>query len=123
MIDLKRIRKSESGQIAVLSAGAICFFLLAFSALAVDVGFLYATRRNMQTVADAAAIAGVNALLAGRTCDSGSCPAGQDVATANGYANGPNDVTVTIGPPATPPNPTTGTYVEVDVSRPVPTYF
>ena len=77
----------------------------------------------MQTVADAAAIAGANALNSGLVCDAGSCPAAQDVASLNGYTNGANGVTVTARPPATNPNPTDGTYIEVDVSQPVPTYF
>jgi Putative Flp pilus-assembly TadE/G-like len=119
-----RMRKSESGQIAVLSAIFISLFLLAFAALAVDVGFLYASRRNLQTVADAAAIAGANALNSGLTCTSGSCAAAQDVATLNGYTNGVNGVTVTpVVPPTVKPNPSDGTYVEIDVSQPVPTYF
>jgi Flp pilus assembly protein TadG len=123
MISLKRLRKSESGQIAVLSAIFISLFLIGFAALVVDVGFLYATRRNMQTVADAAAIAGANALNSGLECDAGSCASAQDLASLNGYTNGTNGVSVTAKPPAVKPNPADGTYVEVDVSQPVPTYF
>lgn len=96
--------------------------IIALAALAVDTGFLYATRRNMQTVADAAAVAGSNALQAGQTFAQAQ-NAAQDVATLNGYSNGINDVTVTVAHPPTNPNPNTGIYVEVDVTRPVPTYF
>jgi uncharacterized membrane protein len=66
---------AQSGQVAVLAAGAM-LLILGFAALAVDVGYLYATKRNMQTAADAAAIAGSNALeqacgtAAGCTCSS-----------------------------------------------------
>ena len=77
----------------------------------------------MQTAADAAAIAGANALQADSTCNASSCPAAQDVSTLNGYTNGVNNVTVTVGPPSTPPNPSTGTYVQVTVAEPVPTFF
>ena len=41
----------------------------------------------------------------------------------NGYTGGVNGVTVTVGPPATPPNPSDGTYVQVAVSEAVPTFF
>jgi Flp pilus assembly protein TadG len=123
MITLKSIRKSESGQIVVLTAILISLFLIGFAALVIDVGFLYSTRRNMQTVADAAAIAGANALNSGLTCNSSGCAAAQDVATLNGYTNGVSGVTVAVSTPAAKPSPSTGTYVEVDVSQPVPTYF
>ena len=114
--------KSESGQVAVLAAGAM-LIMIGFAALVVDVGFLYTTRRNMQTAADAAAIAGANALLNGATCGAGDCPAATDVATLNGYTGGVNGVSVTVGPPATAPNPSDGTYVQVAVSDAVPTFF
>jgi Flp pilus assembly protein TadG len=117
------IRKFESGQVFVLATGAI-LIMIGMAALAVDIGFLYATRRNMQTAADAAAIAGANALQAKLTCDSGSCPAAQDVAKLNGFTNGgPNSTTVTVGPPTVVPSPSNGTYIQVSVSQTVPTYF
>jgi len=98
--------------------------LMGFLALAVDVGSLWTQRRQIQTVADAAAVAGMNALQSGLTCSSGSCPAAQDVAKINGYQDGVNGATVTAGPPGTPPaSPANGTYVEVDVAQSVPTYF
>ena len=125
---------AESGQVAVLAAGAM-LLIIGMAALAVDVGSLYATRRNMQTAADAAAIAGANALenkcgtSSGCTCESEpSCAAAaaQDVATFNGYTSttgGSSPVTVTVKTPATKPNPSDGVYVEADVTQPVPTYF
>ena len=45
------------GQLLPLASIAMVV-LLGFSALAVDVGVVYSTRRRMQTAADAAAIAG-----------------------------------------------------------------
>jgi Flp pilus assembly protein TadG len=115
----------------VLTAIFISFFLIGFAALVVDVGFLYATRRNMQTAADAAAVAGSNALkqscgtASSCTCESAAVcnNSAQDVATINGYANGTNAVSVTAKTPTAKPNPSDGIYVEVDVARPVPTYF
>jgi Flp pilus assembly protein TadG len=126
------IRKSESGQVMVLAAGAM-LLIIGMAALAVDFGSLYATRRNMQTAADAAAIAGANALETncGTTadCDCSKVTActnsGADVATLNGYTNGgANSTTVTVGPPTTAPdNVTGGTFVQATVSQAVPTYF
>jgi len=127
---LERVQVSpipaESGQVAVLAAGAM-LLIIGFAALTVDVGYLYATRRNMQTAADAAAIAGSNALeqacgtTAGCTCSSqAACPAaGADVAKLNGFTDG-----VTVGTPTTSPtNPPSGTFVQATVSRAVPTFF
>jgi len=53
----------DQGAIAVLVAVMIVA-LLAFAALAVDAGALYSQRRQMQTAADAAALAGVQELPA-----------------------------------------------------------
>lgn len=114
-------RKSESGQVATLTAAAMAL-IIGFAALVIDVGFLYATRRNMQTAADAAAIAGANALNSGDTLTTAKSAA-RDVAKLNGYADDTNNVTVSVETPASVPSPTNGTYVEVDVAQPVPTYF
>jgi uncharacterized membrane protein len=99
--------------------------IIGMAALAVDIGFLYSTRRNMQTAADAAAIAGSNALKnkcgtdSGCTCESESVckSAAQDVATLNGFIDGTNSVTVTVKTPAAAPSPTNGVYVEADVTE------
>jgi hypothetical protein len=127
---MSSIRKSESGQVMVLATAAI-LIILGFAAMAVDVGSFYAARRNMQTAADAAAIAGSNALKqkcgtnADCTCENQTAckSAGQDVASLNGYTDGTNSVTVTVKSPAAAPSPTNGVYVEADVTQPVPTFF
>ena len=49
--------KDESGQVLVLSLLSV-MLLMAFLALAIDVGVLFRARRNMQIAADAAAVAG-----------------------------------------------------------------
>jgi len=125
-------RKSESGQVVVLAAGAM-LLIIGFAALVVDLGFLYATRRNMQTAADAAAVAGSNALeracgtSPGCTCSSeASCAsAGADVAQLNGFSSGgPNSQNVTVADPTTPPaSPAGGTFVQATVTETVPTFF
>jgi len=113
-------RRAENGQVLVIVAIGMAV-LLGFVGLAIDVGMLYTTRRQMQTAADAAAIAGANALQ-GSSSDLYQ-QAAQAVAKLNGFVDATNGVSVTIGPPASPPNPSTGQYVEADISQDVPTYF
>ena len=59
-----RSRRGQLGQIVVLATISLVAFL-GMVALAIDVGFLWATRRTMQTASDAAAIAGAEALSNG----------------------------------------------------------
>ena len=112
-------RRRSSGQILALATISLVV-LLGFTALAVDIGFLYSTRRRMQTAADAAAIAGATALRDGQNYTK----AADDVTSFNGFTNSQNSVTVTVSEPTLPsPYPSGVTYVEVDISQSVPTYF
>lgn len=95
--------------------------LIGIAGLAVDIGYFYSARRQMQTAADAAAIAGINAELGSQS--SNYQQAALDVATINGFTDGANGVTVTVAPPANPPNPSSNTYVEVDIARSTATDF
>jgi Flp pilus assembly protein TadG len=111
--------KGSSGQVMVLVAMGLVT-LMAFAALAVDVGQFWTARRSMQTAADAAAVAGAIAHRLNR-----DATAAADTATAaNGFSNGDQGVTVTVNNP-----PTSGSYagntryVEVIVTRPEPAYF
>ena len=113
-------RQRSNGQVLIIAAlGMVA--LVGFAALATDVGLLYANRRQMQTAADAAAIAGSNALLGSQSSYYES--AAQEVASLNGFTNGQNNVTVAVGAPASPPNPSTGQYVQATITRNVPVYF
>ncbi len=113
-------RRNARGQFIVLATlGLIA--LIGLVGLAIDIGYFYSARRQLQTAADAAAIAGVNAQLNSQS--SGSQQTALDVAALNGFTNGKNGVTINVGPPATPPNPSTNTYVEVDISQAVRTIF
>ena len=58
------MKRSEKGQVLVLVALAI-FFLLGMAALAIDVGFMYSTRHELQRSADAGALAGASAFTTG----------------------------------------------------------
>ena len=51
----------EKGQIAVIAA-IVLFAVMGMMAFVVDIGSIYQTRRNLQTVADAAALAGAQEL-------------------------------------------------------------
>ncbi len=112
-------RRQFSGQILVLATISMVV-LLGFTALAVDMGYLYSTRRRMQTAADAAAVAGATALRDGEDYTK----AADDVSSFNGFTNSQNNVAVTVSEPTLPsPYPSDVTYVEVDISQNVPTFF
>ena len=87
--------------------------------LAVDVGLLYSTRRRMQTAADAAAIAGATALRDGQNTRQLLTPSRH--LRLHQFAE---QCDVTVSEPTLPsPYPSSVTYVEVDISQSVPTYF
>jgi Flp pilus assembly protein TadG len=113
------IRGHERGQVLVLVSASIAV-LLGFMALAVDVGMLWTERRHMQTAADAAAIAGAAALLAGDDVDT----AGQNASALNSFSNGKNTTTVTINnPPLSGTYAGNSNYVEAIVAQPQTAYF
>jgi Putative Flp pilus-assembly TadE/G-like len=110
--------KSEKGQAIVVMAFALVG-LLAFMALAVDVGFLRYEKRLLQTAADAAAIAGAAELSYGDVTS-----AADSDSAANGFTNGSNGVTVAVNnPPLSGPHVSDSNYVEAIVSRTAPTFF
>jgi len=115
-----RFRNKSSGQIIVLASISMVA-VIAFAALAVDIGYMYATRRSMQTAADAAAIAAVNTLQS--TDSSNYEQAAATVATLNGFTNGQNGVSVSVGTPTSGPYSGNSSYVQVNVSQAVPTFF
>jgi len=116
----KYLNSFASGQLIVLAVLGLVV-LIGITGLAVDIGYFYSVRRLMQTAADASAIAGATAQLSSQS--SNYQQAALDVAALNGFTNGKNGVTVTVGPPATPPNPTSNTYVEVDIAQAASTNF
>ena len=54
--------KDQRGGVAIIVAIIVLFIVIAFMALAIDVGRLYATKNELQNVADAAALAGAGKL-------------------------------------------------------------
>src|SRR5512139_127280 len=59
---MMRRLKDESGAVAVVVALSI-IVLVGMAALAVDAGYLYSVRRQLQTAADAAALAGCRIMI------------------------------------------------------------
>jgi hypothetical protein len=120
-----RLWKEESGQALVLVLLSMSM-LLAFVALAVDVGSLFRARRNVQIAADAAAVAAAldykyNGYNGSTTS---SYAAARAAATANGYRDGAGGVVVTPTiPPADGPNAGSTGFAEVTVVAPNPTIF
>lgn len=118
------------GQIIVLMALATAV-LSAFAALAIDVGNLWTTKRLMQTAADAAAIAGADAILDGATSGSSTVvSAAQSASTQNGFTDGSGTiksssaVAVAVNnPPASGPYAGDGDAVQVTISQTQPAYF
>jgi Putative Flp pilus-assembly TadE/G-like len=98
------MKRRNGGQVLVLVALAM-FALLGLAALAVDVGFMYSTRHELQRSADAGALAGASAFTTGDWNDTGVRSLADS--RARNYAS--QDVVV-----QTPLNPTS----EVAVSFP-----
>lgn len=95
---------------------------LGFTALALDVGYLFHVKRMAQAAADAAAIAAAEELSAGYSTNEQS--AANAMAKLNGFDTtlATNPATVTLSTPSSG-NFTGSSYVQAVVSRPIPTFF
>ncbi|MFZ0662122.1 MAG: pilus assembly protein TadG-related protein [Acidobacteriaceae bacterium] len=114
--------RDERGQILVLAALSM-LLLLAFVALATDVGLLFRAKRNAQIAADAAAVAGALDYKYNGSATSAEA-AGQTASTANGITNGASGAVVTVSePPVDGPNRSSNGFVEAVVTQPNPTFF
>lgn len=111
-------RRREAGQAIVVVALALVA-VLGILGLAVDMGYLRYMKRQLQTAADAAAMAGAGELpygdvTAGAQADS----------TANGFTNATKGATVTVNnPPLSGQHIGDWTYVEVIVGKSTNTFF
>ncbi len=132
-----RILRSDRGSVLALTAFSMAM-LLAFMALAVDASNLYYNQRQLQTIADTAAMAGA---LEASYCGTAGCAivttAATSAMTEGGYtttlftqcaaASGSGILlTINNGPCAlgsSDPNNGNANYVEAVVSEKVPTYF
>ncbi len=117
-----RLIRDEKGQVLVFTA--LCMTaLMGFVALAVDVGLLFRAQRNLQTAADAAAIAGALDYLYNNSAATATTAA-NSASTSNGFINGTGGVVVTVSAPAADgPNAGVAGFVEVVITQPNPTIF
>ena len=127
---VKRLRRDESGQTLVLAA-VMLPVLIGFVGFAIDVGYAFDYKKQMQMAADSAAMAGAFAVKANSSINS------TDLATVvtmdtgnNGFTNGSGGIAVTVCRPAVDFTcPTTYTYtagngaVKVSISQAKDTFF
>jgi hypothetical protein len=137
-MSITRKASDESGQMIILTAFCM-IVIIAFLGFAIDVGHFRYVKRNLQSAADAAALA---AALEVRICGgTANCPAmqaaAQNAMTENGLTGAAfltncsgsdgNGVTLMINNPtcdvSSDPNGGKLDYVEAIVSEKVPTYF
>ena len=110
---------AKRGQVFVLSALSMVV-LMGFAAVAIDVGSLWNTKRQMQTAADAAAVAGARELKNGNSPDD----AAKTDAAQNGFQNDKNGIKVTVNhPPKSGGYIADNTAVETIISQSRPTFF
>jgi Flp pilus assembly protein TadG len=115
---LQNRRRCEAGQAIVVVAFALVA-LLAILGLAVDMGYLRYVKRQLQTAADAAAIAGASELSYGDVTT-----AAKNDSSANGFTDGTKNATVTVNnPPLAGQHIGNSQYVEVIVATKAATFF
>ena len=95
--------------------------MIGFTGLAVDGGVWYAEKRDVQSIADAAAVAG--ALELRRSGAAAVQQAAVSDATTNGYDPGAGDTIFVYNPPISGPSAGDAGAVEVVVRRPAPLFF
>jgi uncharacterized membrane protein len=112
-------RQSLPGQVMLLVTTAL-IAVLGLAGLATDTGLLWTEKGQMQTAADAAAVAGALAVVSGGNVTS----AARKDSSVNGFTDDTNGVTVTVNNP-----PASGSYagdssaVETIVRKTEPTFF
>jgi Flp pilus assembly protein TadG len=112
------VRTGDAGQAIVVVALALVV-ILAILGLAVDMGYLRYTKRQLQTAADAAAMAGAAELPYGDVTS-----AAQTDSATNGFTNGTNGATVTVNnPPLSGQHIGDSHYVETIVAKSTNTFF
>jgi Flp pilus assembly protein TadG len=118
---IARICRDESGVVLALVGVLIIPVLIGFAALAIDMGFSFARQRQMQVAADAAAYSGAASLVQNATgATLGSTYYGQEArgsATAAGFTDSVNNVTVTPSLSAASGNAAAGSSVTVQITE------
>lgn len=114
---MKRFLSDDSGAVVVIVA-VVLVALLGVAAIAVDQGYLYDTRRQLQAAADAASLAGCSVLIESKDPGQAEAAAYEYAAyNANGPGEGLVVDSVEVDMSAEP------WWVRVRVSRPVPAWF
>ena len=119
---LDELRGGESGQTTVIMTLFLATFLTGFIAVGIDVQSLFAARRQVQAAADAAAIAAAEEYPDA----TGEQTAASAIAKLNGFddtaAVNPAYVHV-IGTPQSGTYSGASAFIEVQVSKAIPTFF
>lgn len=109
---LRSTAKSEGGAVAIIVTLLITAFI-GFLALVVDVGYMYEMRRQLQSAADAAALAGMTEKIKGGS-DAEVLAVANDYAEQNDLIGLPDTLTVLETAPQTE---ITDSYVKIGVSK------
>jgi Flp pilus assembly protein TadG len=110
-------RRTHSRGIALVWMVMALSGMVLMSAFAIDMGWLYQRRENLQATVDAAALAGDWALSQGDT-DAAANTVATSVLTANGYTTGTGPA-ITL----TPHSNSTANNYSVSISSPEPMFF
>jgi hypothetical protein len=112
-------RRSLPSQVMLLVTIALVV-LLGLAALAIDLGLLWTEKRQIQTAADAAAVAGALAVVSGGNVTT----AARTDSSVNGFTDGKLSVIVTVNnPPASGSYAGDSTAVETIVTKPESTFL
>jgi Flp pilus assembly protein TadG len=120
---IKFRRPGRSGQSIVLVA-LLMTSIMGFSGLVIDIGYFENLKREMQTAADAAALAAARELSSGNSSDE--VAAAQADATTNGFTAGTVGnvtTTVAIGAPTSGPFASTSNAVQVTITQQQPSFL
>lgn len=121
---LATVRRERRGVILILTA-LLLTVLIGITALAIDYGNAADYRHRMQSAADAAAIAGARELKRNPSITNAQIELFvRHDAALNGFTQGVNSIAVSsFHNPSSGPFVANPKYVEVKISRPLPTFF
>lgn len=121
-VPVNRQRNGERGQSLILFAFMI-MAMVGLAALTIDVGMAYHDKANSRKAADAAALAAARVLFTNGGADAAIDEA-LEVAAANGYVDGENDVDVSVHiPPVSGPFAGRSQHVQVEIDSSRDTKF
>jgi uncharacterized membrane protein len=112
---VNRLRRDASGQSMVLAA-IMLPVVIGFAGFAVDVGYAFSYKKQMQTAADSAAMAGAYAVKTDSSMDSAALDGVVGIASSNrGFTNGSGGIVVSVCRPGVDLScPTSFSYAPAD---------